>query len=178
VVVVVVTLYIYIKTILFEKRLAPSFHNGNGRLVDEVMDLIGDHRLDTSGPRAYNLGGRQVCSYCGEPAYTKCMVCPEKPALHFFPTKGPNKGKRCYLDYHNDCCFELVRRDFQVLLGKRRSGWSPPSDKQKKVNAKHIENLVANESKATNLRIECNRPLKYIVSVYIFNRYQFLWYYC
>jgi hypothetical protein len=84
----------------------------------------------------------QVCSYCGEPAYTRCMVCPEQPALHFFPSKGPNMGKSCFLDYHNDCCFGLARRDFPVLLGKRKSDWSPPSEKQIRENAKHIRNLL------------------------------------
>jgi hypothetical protein len=92
----------------------------------------------------------QVCTYCGEPAYTRCMVCPEKPALHFFPSKGPNKGKSCFLDYHNDCCFGLARRDFPVLLGKRKSEWAPPTENKKKANAKHVRNLVAEESEATN----------------------------
>jgi hypothetical protein len=74
----------------------------------------------------------QVCSFCGEPAYTRSMVCPEKPALHFFPSKGPNKGKSCFLDYHNDRCFGLAHRDFPVLLGKHKSEWTPPSEKKKK----------------------------------------------
>jgi hypothetical protein len=91
----------------------------------------------------------QVCSYCGEPAYTRCTVCPEKPALHFYPSKGPNMGKSCFLDYHNDCCFGLARRDFPVLLGKRKSEWTPPSEKKKKANAKYIRNLVAEEAEAT-----------------------------
>jgi hypothetical protein len=79
------------------------------------------------------------------------MVCPEQPALHFFPTKGPNKGKSCFIDYHNDSCFGLARRDYQVLLGKSKSEWSPPSDKKKKANAKHIKKLFADESEAANL---------------------------
>jgi hypothetical protein len=92
----------------------------------------------------------QVCSFCGEPAYTRCMICPEKPALHFFPAKGPNKEKSCFIDYHDDCCFGLARRDFPVLLGKTKKEWSPPSERQKKANGKHIKNIVAEESEATN----------------------------
>jgi hypothetical protein len=85
----------------------------------------------------------QVCSYCGEPAYTRCMVCPEKPALHFYPSKGPNMGKSCFLDYHNDCCFSSTP-------WKAQSEWSPPSEKQKKENSKHIRKIVADEAEGTN----------------------------
>jgi hypothetical protein len=92
----------------------------------------------------------QVCSNCGEPAYTRCTVCPEKPALHFFPSKGPNMGKSCFLDYHNDCCFGLAHQEFPVLLTKRKSEWSPPSEKKGRENAKYIRSLVAEESKATS----------------------------
>jgi hypothetical protein len=78
------------------------------------------------------------------------MVCPEKPALHFFPPKGPNKGNSCFINYHNDCCFGLACRDFPVLLGKRKSEWTPPSEKKKKDNVKQVRNLVAEEGKVTN----------------------------
>ena len=90
----------------------------------------------------------QVCAFCGEPAYTRCTVCPEKPALHFFPSKGPNKGKSCFLDYHNDCCFGLACQDYPVLLKKCKSDWSPPSENKKKENVKHVRKLVAEESEA------------------------------
>jgi hypothetical protein len=92
----------------------------------------------------------QVCSFCGEPAYTRCTVCPEKPAPHFFPAKGFNKEKSCFIDYHNDCCFGLARREFPLLLGRSKREWRPPSDRQKMANGKRIRNLVAEESKATS----------------------------
>ena len=92
----------------------------------------------------------QVCSFCVEPAYTRCMVCPERPALYFFPAKGPNKEKSCFIDYHNDCCFGLARRDFPGLLGRNKNEWSPPSDRKKNANGKHIRNLMAEESEAAS----------------------------
>jgi hypothetical protein len=40
----------------------------------------------------------QVCSYCGSQlTQGRCMVCPQKPVLHFFPSKGPNKEKAASL---------------------------------------------------------------------------------
>ena len=91
-----------------------------------------------------------VCAFCGEPAYTRCTVCPEKPALHFYPARGPNAGKSCFLDYHNDCYFGLARQDCSELLGKRKSEWTPPSAKQVKDNARRIKTIVAEEKNATN----------------------------
>ena len=92
----------------------------------------------------------QVCSFCGELAYTRCTVCPEKPALHLFPAKGPNKEKSCFVDYHSDCCFGLARRDFPVLLGKSKTDWSPPSERRKKANGKKVKSIVDEESEATS----------------------------
>lgn len=82
-----------------------------------------------------------VCTHCGEPACTMCTICPDQPALDFYPSKGPNKGKSCFVDYHNDCCFGLAHGDHQVLLGKSKSDWSPPMQTEIKKNSKHIKTL-------------------------------------
>ena len=97
-----------------------------------------------------NMKHHKVCAYCGEKAYTMCTVCPDQPALHFFPSKGPSAGKTCFLDYHNNVCFGLARQDFTGVLGKRKSEWSPPSERKKQENAKHIKKLEFEEAEAIN----------------------------
>jgi hypothetical protein len=103
--------------------------------------LCGDLRqIDVHIKGRQSLKHEKMCAFCGEPAYT---ICPEQPALHFYPAKGPNLDKSCFLDYHNDCCFGLAKRDCTVLLGKRKSEWLSPTDRQKKENARHITSLLA-----------------------------------
>ena len=91
----------------------------------------------------------KVCAFCGEQAYTQCTICPGKPMLHFFPSKGKGAGKGCFLDYHSDICFGLASEDLVVLHGKKRKEWSSPSVSQQKKNARHIETLLADEAEAT-----------------------------
>jgi hypothetical protein len=114
--------------------------------------LCGDLRqIDVHIKGRQSLKHEKMCAFCGEPAYTICTICPEQPALHFYPAKGPNLDKSCFLDYHNDCCFGLAKRDCTVLLGKRKSEWLSPTDRQKKENARHITSLLAARgSGATN----------------------------
>ena len=90
-------------------------HNLKSRLCGDLTAF--NHHLQ----ERVNLKHDKVCAYCGEKAYTLCKICPDQPALHFFPSRGPNAGKNCFLDYHNDLCFGLARVDFTEVYGKRKS---------------------------------------------------------
>jgi hypothetical protein len=79
--------------------------------------------------------GKQ-CEWCGEAAFTKCLVC--DVALHFFPTKGDNKGKACAIHYHNEMCFGLGFKDHQVLHKKAKPTWVEPTQYTTNKNRKHI----------------------------------------
>jgi hypothetical protein len=63
---------------------------------------------------------------------------------------GPNKGKACFVDYHNTTCFGLAREDM-ALVGKKKSKWQRPSETKKRANVKHILKLEQglNEETAT-----------------------------
>ncbi len=124
---------------------------------------LSEFRCHANGIVKQGTGGRGkgalTCVVCNTRTYTSCGLCltaqtnnndGRHPTLCFFPSKGPNMGKSCFLDYHNDCCFGLARRDFPVLLGKRKSEWSQPSEKKKRDNAKYIRKIVAEESEATS----------------------------
>jgi hypothetical protein len=80
----------------------------------------------------------KICKWCGANSYTYCGIC--KKFLHFFPSRGPNKGKACFVDHHNTTCFGLAREDM-ALLGKKKSEWKRPSEAKKRANAIHIQKL-------------------------------------
>jgi hypothetical protein len=82
-----------------------------------------------------------VCKFCGDPCYTRCTVCPNKPFLHDFPSKGQCEGRSCFMDYHNDFCFGLAKDDCH-MVGVRPSDWSPPTSTERKKNAKQILDLA------------------------------------
>ena len=60
-------------------------------------------------------------------------------ALHFF---GAEKGRTCFIDYHNDACFGLGYGD-AALVNTNKRDWLPPSGKKRKANAKQIASLKA-----------------------------------
>jgi hypothetical protein len=78
------------------------------------------------------------CRVCGDHCYSMCKLC-DKP-LHFFPSRGKNQGKNCFLEYHNDNFFGLAVDDCKVMK-KRKSDWAPPTAAKKKVQARHIDSL-------------------------------------
>jgi hypothetical protein len=78
------------------------------------------------------------CRVCGDNCYSVCTLC-DKP-LHFFPSRGKNMGKNCFLEYHNDSYFGLAVDDCKVMK-KRKTDWAPPSATKKKVQARHIDSL-------------------------------------
>ena len=83
------------------------------------------------------------CRVCGEQCYSVCGLC-NKP-LHFFPNRGKNMGKSCFLEYHNDSFFGLAVEDCKVMQ-KRKSDWTPPSATKKKVQKRHIDSLMGSSA--------------------------------
>ena len=81
------------------------------------------------------------CEVCGIDVYTTCTLCPGNPGLHFFPSKGIGKGKQCFLEFHSDNFFGLAKSDITLFHGCRTKDWKPPTNRIKKSNAKHIEQL-------------------------------------
>jgi hypothetical protein len=80
------------------------------------------------------------CRVCGDHCYSVCTMC-DKP-LHFFPNRGKNVGKNCFLEYHNDSFFGLAVDDCKVMK-KRKQDWTAPTVAKKKVQARHIDSLKA-----------------------------------
>ena len=78
------------------------------------------------------------CEVCGVDVYTVCALCPGRPGLHFFPTKGIAKGTQYYLNYHSDKFFGLAKSDFKLFKSKRIKDWKPPSKRAIAAIAKHI----------------------------------------
>jgi len=68
------------------------------------------------------------CEWCGEPCWTFCDKCPDKPFLHNNPLRGNNVGKICFLNYHNDSCFGLGKGDAS-MFGIKKSDWRPATPK-------------------------------------------------
>ena len=87
------------------------------------------------------------CEVCGVDVYTVCSLCPGRPGLHFFPSKGIAKGKQCFVDYHNDDFFGLAKGDMTLFKGKRLKDWKPPSKRAAATNAKHIREIKKENDK-------------------------------
>jgi hypothetical protein len=96
---------------------------------------LSDH-LATFAEPAAKIKYSKLCEWCGEPAYTQCLVC--AVALHFYPTTGKNKGKGCAIHYHNEMCFGLGFKDHQVLHKKAKPTWVEPTPHATNKNRKHI----------------------------------------
>ena len=82
------------------------------------------------------------CEVCGVDTYTVCALCPGNPGIHFFPTKGVAKGKDCFVSFHSDHFFGLAKSDICMFEGFRKKDWKPPTNRQVKANAKHIQALT------------------------------------
>jgi hypothetical protein len=81
----------------------------------------------------------KICVVCGEQAYSVCTLCNNK-AMHYFPQKGVNAGRSCFIDYHNDSFFGLAYDDIK-LLNKRKSEWAPANLTKQRNNKKYIKDL-------------------------------------
>jgi hypothetical protein len=78
-------------------------------------------------------------SFVGEQAYWVCTLCNNK-AMHYFPQRGQNAGRSCFIDYHNDSFFGLAYDNIK-LVNKRMSDWSPANLTKQRNNKKYIKNL-------------------------------------
>ena len=58
------------------------------------------------------------------------------------------KGKQCFLDFHSDEFYGLVRTNATLFDGKTMKDWKLPSKRAMARNAKYIKNLT--KSKEAN----------------------------
>jgi hypothetical protein len=61
-------------------------------------------------------------------------------AMHYFPQKGQNAGRSCFIDYHNDSFFGLAY-DNVKLVNKQKREWPPANQTKQRNNKKYIKNL-------------------------------------
>jgi len=94
----------------------------SGRLCGFLDELLSHEASVKSIPNK----GHAVCLCCGKQAYSKCFLCPEKPALHMTPPKG--RVNSCFLHYHNTASFGKWRRDYKTTGNKRPAEWQYPDD--------------------------------------------------
>jgi len=87
-------------------------------------------------------GNSPACEVCGLGTSTKCGAC--GVAVHFFPRKGHQTDKHCFVEYHSDPCFGLARGDVK-LIGEKQCDWKPATEVEKRRNAMHIKKLHAEE---------------------------------
>jgi hypothetical protein len=87
------------------------------------LDVITSH-LDAMTTMQSRNG--KVCRWCSVVAFTYCSKCSDKPALHFYTTKGASKGKGCALHYHNTNFFGLAKAD-AVGISLPIKQWREPS---------------------------------------------------
>ena len=124
------------------KNLKEASSTRSSRLCGDLSKL--SHHLDNlKGTKdGYKHGGE--CAFCGEKAFTKCMVC--GVALHHRPSKGPFRGKDCFMKYHNTSYFGMAYAD-RHLLNKTRTTWSEPSKTQIINNKRHIQEMTSTKKK-------------------------------
>jgi hypothetical protein len=96
---------------------------------------LSEHLASFAKPAAKVKYGKK-CEWCGEDAFTQCLVC--GAAQHFYPTTGGNKGKGCVIHYHNGMCFRLGFKDHQGLRKKVKTTWVEPTLHSKSKNRQHI----------------------------------------
>ena len=90
------------------------------------------------------ISGGRVCSWCGVRTYHVCTLCKGADGkgvpLHF-KKKGAQEPTMCFWDYHNDSCIGLGKEDQVRLLKKLKKDWEEPTERERKSNKKHIEEL-------------------------------------
>ena len=83
----------------------------------------------------------RICVYCSETCISRCTACPGMSYIHFNPNRGPRKHYKFFYHCHSNAHFGLGRND-QLLLGKTRSSWKPPTDLHVRSNRKNIKKLL------------------------------------
>ena len=94
-------MFVYKHLKQYVDKLTPS----NTRYCGDLREL---ERHVAAAATGFKDGRR--CAFCGELTYSKCVIC-DAP-LCFFPLKGKNRGKLCYLHYHDITDFGLGYSNF------------------------------------------------------------------
>ena len=86
------------------------------------------------------LSSSRMCAWCGEPAYTKCMLCKDpsgKAGVTLHSSKSIERSL-CFVEYHNDMCIGIAKDDQYKLLKKRKKNWTEPTEMERDENRDHI----------------------------------------
>jgi len=78
------------------------------------------------------------CRVCGKECYTECTLCTPACPLHYFPNRGSNSGKICFVEWHNRDFFGLARDDCG-RVNKRKTDWIAPTSAEKLSNSRRIK---------------------------------------
>lgn len=118
-----------------ELKKAKTMRGDHSRLCGDLTRMMKHiQSMETSAKHP------KICKVCGKDSYSVCTIC-DAP-LHLMPTKGENKGKLCFFDYHNDAFFGMARDD-SAISGTKKSDWCYPSRAKKRENAKSIAKLAS-----------------------------------
>jgi hypothetical protein len=109
-----------------------------GRVIQKR--LLGDITTRLDSMTAMQSRNGKVCRWCGVVAFTYCSKCSDKPALHFYTTKGASKGKGCALHYHNTNCFGLAKAD-AVGVSLPIKQWREPSKRTMALHSDYMGTL-------------------------------------
>ena len=104
----------------------------SGRLCSHDFMVFGKH-LD-SVARKKKGADPSKCAACGEGTYYKCNLC-NVPLC--YPGSRGCTSWNCVMDYHNDECFGLLRRDAAVA-----KNWKKPSARKRTLHADHIHAIM------------------------------------
>ena len=90
--------------------------------------------------KMYRTGKERNCVVCGEKCIAYCTACKDKPYMHWQVVRGPNKGRQCFLEYHNTSHYGLCRDDSK-MFGIAKKSWCEPTAAQVRENRRHIHSL-------------------------------------
>ena len=109
-----------------EFNRAESGRGDNSRFCGDLTRLKKHIKL-----AKHSLKHPKVCKVCGGDAYSMYQLC--NVYLHFNPAKGKHAGKNCFHDYYDTCLFELVQSDNHIGDFKKRNGYFPQLQRQRKI---------------------------------------------
>ena len=103
--------------------------------------LCGDlNMLQYHDSKMTRTGRERKCVVCGENCVACCTACTDRPYMHWQVVRGPNKGRQCFLEYHNSSHFGLCRDDSK-LFGIAKNKWCEPTAEQLRKNRRHMISL-------------------------------------
>lgn len=115
---------------------AKEVEEASGRLCGFLDELLEHERSIAPIPNK----GHAVCLCCGKQAYTKCNLCPNKPAIHMNIPKG--RRNSCFIHYHNTASFGKWRNDWSIVTGlKRKRQWVYPDSDELQQHASQMKQL-------------------------------------